>query len=144
MHIQSQFREPREAVLQDLIRAHPLATVVVSNDGLLVNHFPLLFESAGEHGVLKGHIPAANPLCAAIKDGCQAVAIFHGPEGYVSPSWYPSKHEHGKVVPTWNYAVVHAHGIATAVEDPDWLLQHLTDLTNQQELGQQELGQQQP
>jgi len=133
MYIQSQFREPRENVLQDLIRQHPLATFVVHTDELIINHFPLVFESTGKHGVLTGHIPAANSLCDALKDGCEAVAIFHGPEGYVSPNWYPSKHEHGKAVPTWNYAVVHASGVANAVNDSDWLLAHLTKLTNQQE-----------
>jgi len=137
MHIQSQFRELRENVLQDLIRQHPLATFVVHADELIVNHFPLVFESQGKHGLLTGHIPAANNLCEALKDGCEAVAVFHGPEGYVSPNWYPSKHEHGKAVPTWNYAVVHARGVATAINDSEWLLKHLNALTDQQEKGQQ-------
>ncbi len=140
MHIQPQFRETREAVLHDLIRQHPLATVVVQHDELMVNHFPLVLESVGEHvgghGILQGHIPRSNPLCAALADGHPAVAVFHGPEGYVSPSWYPSKHEHGKAVPTWNYVVVHAHGIAKAVHERGWLLAHLNALTDQQESGQ--------
>lgn len=136
MHIQSQYNESRAEVLQELIRSYPLATFVVHSDELIVNHFPLVFVGEGEHGVLKGHIPRANTLWKALEAGQQAIAIFQGPEAYVSPSWYPSKHEHGKAVPTWNYAVVHAHGTPTVVHDSDWLLQHLNELTDQQEAAQ--------
>jgi len=136
MHIQSQFNESRKEVLHGLIRQQPLATFIVHSDQLIVNHFPLILEQAGEHGLLKGHIPRSNSLWQALENGQQAVAVFHGPEGYVSPSWYPSKREHGKAVPTWNYAVVHAHGTATAMHGREWLLQHLNELTDQQEANQ--------
>ncbi len=85
---------------------------------------------------LQGHIPRSNPLCNALAAGRPAVAIFQGPQAYVSPSWYPSKPKHGKVVPTWNYVVVHAHGVARVIEDEGWLLAHLNQLTRQQESGQ--------
>ena len=136
MHIQSQFNESRTSVLRNLILRHPLATFVIHHDELLVNHFPLVVVNAGEHGVLKGHIPRSNGLWEALGNGLEAVAVFQGPEAYVTPSWYPSKHEHGKAVPTWNYAVVHAHGKAKAVHDANWLLTHLNELTDQQEAPQ--------
>jgi len=136
MDIQPQFKESRASVLQDLICRHPLATFVIHSNELVVNHFPLVFDEAGEQGVLKGHVPRSNSLWKALEGGLQAVAIFQGPQAYITPSWYPSKHEHGKAVPTWNYAVVHAHGRASAVHDADWLTEHLNLLTHQQEASQ--------
>jgi len=136
MHIQAQFKETREEILHEQIRQYPLACFVVHSDALIVNHFPMFLGDGGEHGVLKGHVPRSSELWEALGSGVQALAVFQGPQAYVSPSWYPSKHEHGKAVPTWNYTVVHAQGLATAVQDPEWLLQHLTELTNQQEARQ--------
>ena len=140
MHIQPSFKETRDDVLHALIQRHPLATVVVHTDELVDNHFPLFLSAGGKHGVLQGHIPKSNPLWQNLdahpEQGLAAVAIFHGPQAYVTPSWYPSKAEHGKVVPTWNYAVVHAQGQAVAVHDSDWLFEHINKLTNQQEASQ--------
>lgn len=133
MYVQPQFHESRLPVLHELIRQHPLATFIVHRDEIVVNHFPLLVEDTGEFGVLKGHIPKSNDLCEALESGEPAIAVFQGPEAYITPSWYPSKHKHGKAVPTWNYAVVHAHGIPVAVHDADWLYEHLNQLTNQHE-----------
>ncbi len=137
MHIQSRFNESRKDVLHTLVRNYPLATFVVYDGGIVVNHFPLVIDDTGEHGTLKGHIPKSNELWKTFGNGLQAVAVFQGPEAYVTPSWYPSKQEHGEVVPTWNYVVVHAHGTPVAVHDANWLLEHLNRLTDQQEAQQQ-------
>src|SRR5216117_3545271 len=84
------------------------------------------------HGLIR-----ANPLWQRLSAAsAPAIAIFQGPQAYISPSWYPSKHADGKAVPTWNYAVVHAHGEPRIVDDADWLLAHVTALTTQQEAGQ--------
>ncbi|WP_049621538.1 FMN-binding negative transcriptional regulator [Frateuria defendens] len=125
------FRETRREVLEDLVRAYPFATVAVRTaDGLAANHLPL--ELAGE--VLRGHVARGNEL--AKLDGAPALAIFHGPEGYVSPNWYPSKHETGREVPTWNYAVVHVHGRLRVVDDAAWLRAFLATLTERHEAGE--------
>ena len=135
MHIQKPFEESRTEVLHQLIREHPLATFIVCRQGeIVVNHFPLVMSDDGSaSGVLKGHVPRANAVWEAFDGETPAIAVFQGPSAYVTPSWYPSKHQHGKVVPTWNYAVVHAHGTPIAIEDSDWLLDHLNALTDQQE-----------
>ncbi|MEE4377407.1 MAG: FMN-binding negative transcriptional regulator [Candidatus Competibacteraceae bacterium] len=135
MHVQAHFSESRKPILHDLIQKHPLATFIIYCDEIIIDHFPLVLDNVGEHGVLKGHVPRANDLWKALGNGQQAVAVFQGPEAYITPSWYPSKHKHGKAVPTWNYVVVHAHGVPLAVHNRDWLLAHLNQLTDQQESG---------
>lgn len=131
------FRETRPEALRAMIAAFPFATVVVNGpDGPEANHIPLIFHpDEGADGILRGHVARANPLADAARDGVAALAIFQGPHHYVSPSWYPSKAEHGRVVPTWNYAVVHARGSLAAVEDPYLLLAHLKALTAHHESG---------
>lgn len=133
MYLPEVFSEPRPEVLCQLIHAHPLAALVMGEDGGLdADHLPLMLENLGDGlGVLRGHVARANPLWR--RSGAPALAIFHGPEAYVSPGWYPSKVESGRVVPTWNYAVVHARGRLSAVEDPDWLRRHLDALTRRRE-----------
>lgn len=132
------FEETDTATLQALVRAHPLATWVVQQQGeLLVNHIPLLLDAdRGEHGTLLGHVTRANPVWRALAEGASSVAVFSGPQAYVSPNWYPSKHAHGKAVPTWNYATVHAHGVPQAVDDPARVLDLVTRLTQVHEAGQ--------
>lgn len=106
-----QFQVADAAAQQALVRAQPLATLVIGiNEGTLhVNHIPLYLDPArGPQGTLIGHVARANALWPLLPQ--QAVAVFHGPQAYVSPSWYPSKALDGKQVPTWNYATVHAHG----------------------------------
>lgn len=129
------FRETRIDVLHAQIEAHPLATLVTStSDGLEANHIPLLLHAdPSPLGTLRGHIARANPLWRTFKHGTEALAIFHGPQGYVTPSWYPSKAQHGKVVPTWNYAVVHAYGTLTFIDDAAWLRSFVTQLTASRE-----------
>ena len=126
------FRQDQPQHWQSLVAQFPLATLVtVTSDGLLANHVPLLWRDA-PGGSLVGHVARANPLWQ-IADGQPALAIFQGPQGYVSPGWYPGKAEHGKVVPTWNYAVVHCHGRLQVHDDPDWLRALLQDLTDAHE-----------
>jgi len=131
------FQEDRPEIMGDLIRAHPLATLVAAGrDGLIANHFPLLFLNAESgHGTLQGHMAMANSLWTDFDPATDVVAVFQGPQAYVTPSWYPSKAEHGRVVPTWNYAVVHAHGPLTVKDDAAWLRTHLAALTATQEDG---------
>jgi transcriptional regulator len=138
MYVQSAFEEQRLDVLHCHIRAHPLATFIMSiGDEIVVDHMPLLIDSqAGEHGVLRGHMPRANEIWQSLDGELDAVAVFQGPNAYVTPSWYPSKHEHGKAVPTWNYAVVHAHGRPRAIADAVWLRSHLEQLTDEHEARQ--------
>lgn len=138
MYLPHQNEETRLEVLHALIRAHPLAVWVALAEGeLLANHIPFHLDPArGEFGTLLGHVARANPLwkrpVAAVAD----LIAFQGPESYITPSWYPSKHEHGKAVPTWNYAVVHAYGTPTFIEDRAWLRAHVTALTDRHEAGQ--------
>jgi transcriptional regulator len=135
MYVPKQFEELRAEVMHGLIRAHPLATLVThSSDGLNANHIPLyLSESPAPNGSLQGHIARANPLLGEIAEGIDALAIFHGPDSYISPSWYATKTETEKVVPTWNYAVVHAHGVLRVVDDASWLRAQLNALTDHNE-----------
>ncbi|GAB4436905.1 MAG: FMN-binding negative transcriptional regulator [Rhodocyclaceae bacterium] len=131
MYIPTHFAEPRVDVLHRLIRARPLATLVtLSSGGLDANHIPLhLSERPGPLGTLRGHVARANPVWNDIAPDVEALAIFHGPDTYVSPSWYPTKAETGRVVPTWNYVVVHACGRLRVVDDAAWLRAHLGALT---------------
>lgn len=135
MYLPKHFEETDPRVLHALIDAHPLgAWVTLGDDGLLVNHLPFLLDAGrGPHGTLVGHVARANPVWRSFSTTLDSVIVFQGAEAYVTPSWYPSKRAHGKVVPTWNYAVVHAHGMPRAIEDPAWLLELVTRLTDRHE-----------
>ncbi len=138
MYQPASFTETRLDVLHAVMRAAPLASLVIHGpDGLDADPLPLLLDAAaGPYGTLAGHCARANPLWTrAGTGGIDALAIFHGPEHYVSPAWYPAKREHGRVVPTWNYVVVHAHGRLRAIDDRDWLRAQLDALSAQQEAG---------
>jgi transcriptional regulator len=130
--------ETDPAVLHALMRAHPLgAWVVPGVDGLIANHVPFLVDATrGPHGTLVAHVARANPVWKALAAPAASVVMFQGAQAYVTPSWYPTKHAHGKAVPTWNYAVVHAHGVPRVVDDAGWLLAHVTQLSNTHEAGQ--------
>ncbi|HEV7631810.1 MAG TPA: FMN-binding negative transcriptional regulator [Steroidobacteraceae bacterium] len=138
MYSPSQHAETDVRVLHSLIRAHPLGTWATQGDGeLIVNHVPfLLDQSRGDLGTLVGHVARANDVWRTHSRTVPSAVIFQGAETYISPSWYPSKHAHGKAVPTWNYAVVHAHGLPQIIEDKEWLLEHLNKLTDTHETGQ--------
>ena len=133
MYIPKAHEELSDQVMHDLIGTHPLATLITrSDDGLTVNHIPFLLDgTVGPHGTLRGHVARANPVWRELAHDC--VVVFQGPQAYVSPNWYPSKHQTGKAVPTWNYAVVHAHGRMRVNEDRDWLRQMVSDLTDEHE-----------
>ena len=138
MYVPKHFEETDVSVLQSLIRAHPLgAWVTQGDDELIVNHVPFLMDpTRGALGTLVGHVARANGVWRSFSRTAPSVVVFQGAQAYITPSWYPSKHAHGKAVPTWNYAVVHAHGLPAAVEDKAWLLQHLTQLTDTHEASQ--------
>ena len=135
MYTPSHFNEDRLDVLQALVAAHPLGTLVTHSEaGLDADHIP--FELAAPtpdapFGTLRAHVARANPLWRLA--GMQVMAVFQGPSAYVSPSLYEEKPLSGKVVPTYNYAVVHAHGMLRAIEDPEWILALLQRLTTHHE-----------
>ncbi|HUK03018.1 MAG TPA: FMN-binding negative transcriptional regulator [Steroidobacteraceae bacterium] len=137
MYVPALFAENRPEVLHALMRAHPFATLVVmSAQGLEANHIPLEFEAQGAGlGVLRGHVSRANPVWKSYQPEVEALAIFSGPHTYISPSSYPTRAGSGMVVPTWNYAVVHARGPLKLVEDPVKLRAHVERLTAAQEHG---------
>jgi len=119
-----------------LMRAHPFAVLVTHGpDGLVATHLPTVLEAdaAAPLGRIACHLARPNPQWKSFAPDADALMIFQGPQAYIRPGWYPSKAEHGKVVPTWNYAAVHAYGRLEAVEDRDWLLAHVAELARQQE-----------
>ncbi|MCE1180922.1 MAG: FMN-binding negative transcriptional regulator [Rhodocyclales bacterium] len=130
MYLPKHFAENDLPTLHALMREHPLATVITHDaEGLDANHLPLLLDTSRHpQGQLRGHIARGNPLAQA-REGIEVLVIFHGPQCYISPSGYATKAEHGKVVPTWNYCVVHAHGRLRAIDDADWLRAQVTALT---------------
>jgi transcriptional regulator len=132
MYLPKSFHETRIEVLQALIRDYPFGTAVMHRaDGLVANHLP--FELVGER-LLHGHVARGNELAKA--DGAEVLVIFQAANGYISPNWYPSKHETGREVPTWNYAVVHVHGRLRVTDDKVWLRQLLEKLTDHHEASQ--------
>jgi transcriptional regulator len=135
MYIPKHHEETDRAVLHELIKAHPLGTWVTLSDGeLAANHIPFLLEpERGPNGTLVCHVARANPVWQKFSATQRSIVSFQGADSYITPSWYPTKHSHGKAVPTWNYAVVHAHGTPRAIEDRAWLLSHVTRLTSTNE-----------
>ncbi len=133
MYLPKHFEETRVDVLHGLIRAHPLGTLVTAGaGGLEANHVPFEIDpDPAPFGTLRAHVARANPVW---RDGAgDALVLFQGPEIYVTPSWYPTKRESGKVVPTWNYVAVHAYGRLRAIDDPAWLRAFVTRLTDRHE-----------
>ena len=140
MYLPGHFEETRIDTLHQLIRARPLATIVtLGSAGLNANHIP--FELSAEPaplGTLRGHVARANPLWRDFSENIDALIIFHGPQAYVSPSWYPTKQATGEVVPTYNYIVVHAYGRLQIIDDPRWLGGLVTRLTERFEAARAE------
>ena len=130
MYIPSTNAEHRLDVMFDFIEAHPLGALVTATDeGLFATHLPLVLDrTQGPFGTLRGHVARANAHHRLAAAATEALVIFTGPDAYVTPAWYASKAEHGKVVPTWNYVAVHAAGTPRWVEDPAWLHEHLQSL----------------
>jgi len=135
MYIPPHFEQPDIEVMHDLIRNRPLATLVtLGSDGINANHIPLHLSPAPEpFGVLRGHVARANPIWRDLESDADTLAIFHGPDAYISPSWYATKQETGKVVPTWNYAVVHAYGSLRIIDDASWVRSQMEALTTHHE-----------
>ncbi|HZH50478.1 MAG TPA: FMN-binding negative transcriptional regulator [Microvirga sp.] len=129
------FREDRLDVQHGLIRAHPLGMLVTfGSTGLVANPLPFVLDASASHlGTLRAHLSRANSQWRDFDPSQEALVIFQGVEAYVTPSWYETKRETGKVVPTWNYAIVQARGRMRIVEDPAWLLRQIGELTVAQE-----------
>lgn len=124
--------EDREAI-HAFIRAHPLGLLVIAREGRAsADAIPFLLDGDGEHVRLRAHVARANPLWRDA-EGREALVVFRGPDHYVSPGWYPSKREHGKVVPTWNYAMVQARGIIRVRDLKDWVRGQVSELTETHE-----------
>jgi transcriptional regulator len=137
MYVPAHFVVDDRSRTHALMRAHPLAALVSAGaSGLFATHLPTVLKDDGPHGTIECHLARANPHWKDLAQVDEALMIFQGPEAYVTPSWYPSKAEHGKVVPTWNYAVVHAYGRPQVMEGADWLRRHVSELTAQQEAGE--------
>ena len=139
MYQPSAFREDRLETLHELIRSHPLATLITSGiDGLIANLVPFIVVDSGDKGTLRAHIAKANDQVAALRAGTETLVVFQGPEAYITPTWYPAKKEHGRVVPTWNYVVVQARGTPRVIDDAVWLRTQIEALTLSQEGGRSE------
>ena len=135
MYNPAPFVENRTGILHEFIRQHPLATIVTCHtSGPEATHVPVVLHTdGGEGGVLRCHFARANHHWKNLATASAVLAIFHGADHYITPSWYPTKQEHGKVVPTWNYVAVHVRGRARLFEDQGELIAHLRTLTDQQE-----------
>lgn len=135
MYTPQHFEETRSDVLQQLVRTHPLCTLVtLSDEGLVANYMPMLLRPQHDAlGTLVGHVARANPVWCATNFEVPVLALFQGPQHYISPSLYATKATHGKVVPTWNYAVVQARGRLVVHDDAVWVREQVTELTRQQE-----------
>lgn len=136
MYVPKHFREDDTDRLQQYIRDYGFGLLIVADaDGIEANHVPFHLSTNGALGVLRCHLARNNPAWQRLEQGKRVLAVFQGPDTYVSPSWYATKAETGRVVPTWNYLAVHAEGKARVIEDASWLRQHLNELTDQHEAG---------
>jgi len=139
MYLPAHFEEKRPEVLAELVRTHPLGLLVTLADaGLQANSIPFFLDAdpAGGPGILRAHVARANPLWREARTDVEALVVFQGPQAYVSPGWYPSKAEHGKVVPTWNYVMVQARGLLRAIDDAAWVHALVSRLTTHHEAAQ--------
>jgi transcriptional regulator len=137
MYRPDHFRVDDLPLMHALMRARPLATLVSSGaSGLFATHMPTVLKDGGESGTLEFHLARANPHWKDLAEAGEVLMIFQGPDSYITPNWYPSKAEHGKTVPTWNYAAVHAYGKPAVMQDAAWLRRHVGELTDQQERGE--------
>ena len=139
MYIPHHFKETRLEVLHQLIKQVPFCSLISQSErGLVANHLPLLLDTTTPpFGVLRGHVARANPVWKDFSDSVESLVIFQGPDSYISPSWYPGKSEHGKVVPTWNYIAVHVTGIPQIMDDRTWILNHICELSDTHEAFQE-------
>lgn len=134
MYLPPQFEEKDETVLRALIEAHPLGLLIsTSGTDVLANPVPFLVSVRDGVTTLRAHVSKANAQWRHIKDGASVLVVFQGTNTYVTPSWYASKAEHGKVVPTWNYAMVQARGSASVHDGSEWLRPQVNELTDRHE-----------
>ncbi len=140
MYTPDKFQETRVDVLHGCMRENAFATFVYAgNTGLVADHMPFLVDpEPAPFGTLRGHVARANPVWKECPGDREVLVVFHGLNAYITPSWYAAKREHGKVVPTWNYVVVHAYGRPRFIEDSDWLRGLVTQLTDRYEAGRAE------
>lgn len=131
MYLPQSFAEHDATRVHDFIEAHPLGTLVTSANGLYATHLPLLVDR--ENNLLEGHIARANPHHRDMPADSDALVIFNGPDAYITPEWYASKKEHGRVVPTWNYVAVHVYGRVTFIDDTAYLRRMVESLTARHE-----------
>ncbi len=139
MYVPDHYKAGEVDQCRALMRAHPFAILVGCDaaQGLVATHLPTLLTcEPGALGVIEAHVARPNLHWQQFAGGGEALMIFSGPHGYIHPGWFPSKSETGKVVPTWNYACVHAYGTVEIVNDEAWLHRHVAALTDQQERGQ--------
>ncbi len=137
MYEPAHFIESNLSTLHALIKAHPLGLLVSSDaDDVQANPLPFLLDATvGERGVLRVHLARANPQWRHLAQGAKMLVVFQGTDAYVTPSWYQTKKDHGKVVPTWNYVMVQVRGKVRIMDDPDWLHGQLSALTAEHEHG---------
>jgi transcriptional regulator len=136
MYTPAQFKVEDAAEVHGLMRAHPFAILVTQGaDGVTATHLPIVLKAdqANPLGRIECHVARPNPQWKSFSADVDALMIFQGPEAYIRPGWYPSKAEHGKAVPTWNYVAVHAYGRLRVMNDKAWLLAHVGELSDQQE-----------
>jgi transcriptional regulator len=137
MYVPDHFRLAGAAEAAGLMRSRPFAVLVSAGGGTapVATHLPTVLKDEGPHGTIECHLARANPHWRALRalGAGEALVIYAGDQAYIRPGWYPSKAAHGKVVPTWNYTVVHAYGVPEVIEDGAWLARHVGELTNQQE-----------
>lgn len=140
MYLPAHFAIEDTETLHALVRQHPLGTLVrVTSEGLAADHLPFeLDTTTAPYGRLRAHVARGNPLCREARDDRDVLVIFQGPARYITPAWYATKRDTGKVVPTWNYAVVHAYGQLTTIDDAEWLRALVTRLTDRHEAGRAE------
>lgn len=136
MYTPAQFKIEDAGEAHALMRAHPFAILITHGaDGMIATHLPtvLKVDAASPLGRIECHLARPNPQWKSLAADADALLIFQGPQAYIRPGWYPSKAEHGKAVPTWNYAAVHAYGPLRVINDKAWLLAHVGELSDQQE-----------
>jgi transcriptional regulator len=136
MYVPASFKMTEQSDVLALMKANPFAALIShDSEGLTATHLPTVTRRVGEMLVIECHLAHPNPHWKrlAATPGAETLMIFSGPDAYIRPGWYPSKAEGGKVVPTWNYAIVHVYGRVEIVQDGAWLLRHVTELSEQQE-----------
>lgn len=135
----SLFAQKDLTLLHNFIRDYPFANLISYSDSILeANHIPLFLNTLKGKEVLQGHVAKANPLWQQLADNSEVLVVFNGPNCYISPNYYPTKKDHGKAVPTWNYMTVHARGTIRFIHDDKWNTEMINNLTKQHEAHQAE------